>query len=312
MKNTIKSLTLNYIDIIHFVPLIIDVLMTGGTLTIHMPGDMSVTTAGIWNPERRRVSFGNGKTEIPSISTFAGCGFYNGAVAYWLKPLFRAVGAVGSCNCDCNGCYAKSMTRIPGVSLMYLLNTLECRINPVRFYDLCMHEILSEMPGVERVRIHDSGDFMTVSEYLTIEKLCMEYPGINFATYTKRSDIVTRGLTERRPDNLILSGSPWYENGACKCPGLYPDLCQQFIYDDGTVPELAKLPHCPAVNLFGERTGITCNRCRWCYTRHDGKRRAVYAHDTATRARWNKRIDAAFANASLSDLLTVAGLLARV
>ena len=36
----------------------------------------------------------------------------------------------------------------------------------------------------------------------------------------------------------------------------------EFIYDDGTEPDVAKLPHCPAVDRNGYETGITCSKCK--------------------------------------------------
>ena len=52
----------------------------------------------------------------------------------------------------------------------------------------------------------------------------------------------------------------------------------QFCYDNGSDPELAKLPHCPAVDAHGNRTGVQCINCRHCYNAKRGQRWSIYAH----------------------------------
>ena len=58
---------------------------------------------------------------------------------------------------------------------------------------------------------------------------------------TKEEEICSAYGLDNIPDTFSLSCSPW--EGHCNAIGDLP----QFIYDDGSNPEIAKLPHCPAV-----------------------------------------------------------------
>lgn len=311
MKNT---LTINAIDLYNYLYDVVRVIMTGGLLTVIQPVGKKAKTArsfsiyGIWNPRRRRVSFGNSKTGIPSISTLAGTGPYNGAFPLYLKPLLSYFGAYScpSCNCDCPGCYAKTMTRFPAVAMQMLLNTIECHINPARFYALCMEELDNVNAMLVNpytvIRIHDSGDFMSAAEYETIVNLCHDRPGMTFGTYTKRYDVVAPYGRDYIPANMVMSCSPWKNI----CGPLW-DL-QQFIWDDHTDAEIMALPHCPAVARNGARTGVTCRQCMHCYTKHNSARWAVHDHGAAV-TRYRNAIDKA---AAYIANIAAAGALAAV
>lgn len=294
-----NTLIIHAIEIYANLYAVVRVLMTGGTLTVIQPAKPGrkprhFTVHGLWSPARRRVSFGNGKTGLPSVSTLAGTGCYNGAFPLYLKPLLSYFGgfAVASCNSDCPGCYAKTMTRFPSVAMQLLMNTIECRINPDRFYAMAMHEIdcynLLAVTPETVIRIHDSGDFMTPAEYMTVVRLCHSRPAWTFGTYTKRYDIVAPYGRDYIPDNLVMSCSPWKDI----CGALW-DL-QQFIWDDHTSADIMALPHCPAVNRDGSRRkGVTCKKCMHCYTKHNGARWAVHDHGAAVTRERRKREKAA-------------------
>ncbi len=243
----------------------------------------------LFDPTRQRCSTDNSKTGLVSCSLLAGKNThkydgYTPACMAALPPVS------GSCNCDCvdeNGkpaCYAKVMTRLPEVFIKFYLNTIEIRIDPVKFFELVENEIFSgpELMHPRMFRINDSGDIDSASYLAALTDMMRRHPGTQYGTYTKRDDIVTPEIIDTLPENLTLSCSPWKD--ISKPIGNLP----QFIYDDGTDPEIAKLPHCPAVSKDGSRTGVKCCRCGHCYIAKPGERWAVYAHGPARKNKKGK------------------------
>ena len=153
------------------------------------------------------------------------------------------------------------------------LNTMEALSDPVRFVSLVEAEIFGNpvmIPGV--VRIHDSGDFFSLEYLEAVAGMIRRHPGTRFGSYTKEEETAQRFGLDRIPDNFTLSCSPW--EGHCNPIGDLP----QFIYDAGDDPEITALPHCPAVDKNGHRTGIHCADCLHCYFAKRGDRIAVYPH----------------------------------
>lgn len=233
------------------------------------------TIPALWDENRARTSAANSKTGIISVSFLAGAGAYDGYVPAVLKEILPAVN--GTCNCNCPGCYAKVMTRIPDVYIKFYLNTIEMRENPEKFLQLVENEIFTGNPltAPRVVRFHDSGDIDNAEYLNAMTALIERHPETRFGTYTKRDDLVMDEIMETLPINLTLSCSPW--KNVCSPIGDLP----QFIWDDNTDPEIAKLPHCPAVNKEGKKTGVKCKQCLHCYTAARGDRWAVYDHSPA-------------------------------
>lgn len=239
---------------------------------------------GLWDITRKRCSECNGKTEIVSVSFLAGSGLYDGSTPECLSMLPPID---GTCNTNCPGCYAKAMTRYPVVFLKFYLNTIEMRNDPERFISLIEKEIFSGNPltSPRVIRLHDSGDIDNIDYCKAVMGLIERHPETRIGTYTKRNDIIDEYGIENLPGNLSLNCSPW--KNICMPIGNLP----QFIYDDGTQPELDKLPHCPAITKDGKKTGITCKQCLHCYTAKPGDKWAVYAHDGRAAAQRYKDID---------------------
>lgn len=227
----------------------------------------------LWDEKRSRVSFGNTKTGIPSINLLAGdmAAVYDGCFPAVLKDTFS--GICGTCNSNCPGCYAKKITRNIDPMIKYALNTMEAKEDPERFISLVEKELYSNPLVIYRVvRIHDSGDFFSDDYFSAIMDMVKRHPETIYGAYTKAETIVNNYGLDNLPKNLSLSCSPW--DGHCNEIGDLP----QFIYDDHTKPELATLPHCPAVDKNGKRTGIQCKDCLHCYHAKRGQKWAVYAH----------------------------------
>ena len=235
------------------------------------------------NPEqftesiRVHITKGNGKTGIWSINTLAG-GKEHGYSGSHNKELLQAMESAtgiacrGTCTGDCPGCYAKNETRYPDVFINMYENTLLARRDPVAFWDMVEKELYSGATVPAIFRIHDSGDFFSYEYFAAAVDMIKRHPETKFGAYTKEKEIVERYGLDNLPANFSLQCSPW--PGHCDPIGDLP----QFCYDNGTDPELAKLPHCPAVDKHGNRTGVQCKDCLYCYNAKRGQRRAVYAH----------------------------------
>ena len=253
----------------------------GEMVTFKDNGNRSHKVPQPWDETRTRCSYSNGKTGIPSISFLAGDSGkeYSGSFPAVLKPLFK--GVTGTCGADCPGCYAKAITRNIEPAIKYALNTIEMKQDPERFIALVEKELFTGNPlqSPRVVRLHDSGEIYSVEYWRAVLGMISRHPETIFGTYTKAADVVTAcGISkEETPANLSISCSPWITaDGETLCAPI-ADL-PQFIYDDGTNPETASLPHCPAVDKNGHRTGVTCSKCLHCYTAKRGDRWAVYAH----------------------------------
>jgi len=227
----------------------------------------------IWDENRTRCSYSNGKTGLPSVNLLAGSKdhLYDGCIPDVLKEYFPLV--TGTCPCDCPGCYAKKITRNIEPFIKLALNTIEAMQDPHRFWALVEKELYGdEIILYKVIRIHDSGEFFSFEYFKECMNFIERHKESRFGDYSKAKDIINEYGIENLPDNLVMSCSPW--EGHCEPIGDLP----QFIYDNHTNPELASLPHCPAVSYDGKRTGVQCKQCLHCYKAKHGDRWAVYAH----------------------------------
>lgn len=235
----------------------------------------------LFDESRRRVSYGNGKTGYPSINTLAGCCTekYSGALPLIIRMLFPQV--KGTCPETCPGCYALPITRnfIPAIT--NILNTLETEKDPVRFYALVEKELyygpLATIPPV--VRVHDSGEYKDAADVAaSFDFFARHKDTTEFYGYSKSELIAAAYKNGTMPDNFKTACSPWIDatTGRVLCAPV-SDM-YQFIYDDGTNPDYDALIHCPAVNVYGGRTGVQCKDCRRCVNAKPGTKTAVYAH----------------------------------
>jgi len=222
------------------------------------------------------ITENNEKTGIPSINLLAGGAnhSYNGACTAALKNAIEQAGGdcSGTCDGDCPGCYAKKMTRYPDVFINMIENTILAKRNPVAFFAAIEKELYKNGKAPAVVRLHDSGDFFSYDYFAAACDFIVRHPETKFGAYTKQAAIVYQYGIDNLPENFSLQCSPW--PGHCDPIGDLP----QFCYDNGTNSELATLPHCPAVDKHGNRTGIQCKDCLYCYNAKRGQRRAVYAH----------------------------------
>lgn len=234
----------------------------------------------LWDKFRPRCSWNNGKTGFPSVNLLSGKADheYDGALPAAVRKAIReehgCAALCGTCPEDCEGCYAKMVTRniIPGIKTA--LNTIEAKADPERFVWHVEKELFETSVAVPKVvRFHDLGEWFS-RDYLETSCSMMKRHEVTtkFYGYTKANAVVEPYIGSL-PDNFTQNCSPW--EGHCDPIGDLP----QFIYDCGDNPALRDLPHCPAVDSNGKRTGITCSQCGACARAKRGTRRAVYAHD---------------------------------
>ena len=151
-------------------------------------------------------------------------------------------------------------------------NTLLARFDRPRFFADVQRFIDYNM--VAAIRIHSSGEFLNYKYFTDWIELIKKNPDIKFYCYTKRFNYIERYLDAGGviPENFSINVSIWKKNYS------NPYNLPEFIYDDGTEPELEKLQHCPAVDKNGHKTGMTCAACRLCINTTPGQKIAVYAH----------------------------------
>lgn len=195
-----------------------------------------------------------------------------------LKDGTQLTNISGSCAGCCSGCksacYAVNDTKryhntcIPSQGA----NTLLARFDRPRFFDDIQRFLDYNM--VAAMRIHSSGEFLNYDYFLRWIEIAKNNPNVKFYCYTKRFNFIEKYFEAGNtfPDNFAVNVSIWKKN--------YDNLYKlpEFIYDDGTEPELKNLVHCPATDEKGNKTGVTCASCRLCINTKPGQKIAVYAH----------------------------------
>lgn len=186
-------------------------------------------------------------------------------------------GTCGGCCDGCEGnCYAVKDTRryhntcIPSLAK----NTLIMRHDMEGTFAQLKENL--EKKKAKVLRYHSSGEIETYDYLLHMVKLAIEMPNVRFYFYTKRFDFMEKYLKEcgELPENLICNISEWNGN----TDGYNLEGLNRFIYDDGTDESLKNVPHCPAVNKKGRKTGVTCDQCGLCFSGNNGHIVAVYEH----------------------------------
>ena len=225
------------------------------------------------------VSDGNDKMGkgVYNISLLPGAGYlkFKGTGKFCKgKPLTNLKGTCGGvcekCGCMKN-CYAiKSLMRQHHTCTQaWGENTLLAREDRDRYFKEI--ERFLSLNLVPVFRWHVSGEIMDEDYFFHMIHVAVHNPETQFYVYTKAYGIVEE-FDKDIPHNFHVLVSIWHKNYD------NPFGLPEFIYDDGTEPELETVPHCPAVNKDGKETGVTCAMCRKCWRVKDGDKIAVYAH----------------------------------
>lgn len=189
--------------------------------------------------------------------------------------LTNVSGSCAGCSKNCESfCYAVSDAKRYHNTVIKSQgnNTLLARFDRPRFFADVQRFIDYNM--IAAIRIHSSGEFLNYSYFTDWIEFAKNNPDIKFYCYTKRFNFIERYLKTGAtfPKNLAINVSIWKKNYS------NPHGLAEFIYDDGTEPELKSIPHCPAVDAKGRKTGMTCAACKLCINAKPGQRIAVYAH----------------------------------
>ena len=224
----------------------------------------------------------NGETRVHITGGNAkiGKGVFNISLLPSDEPLTKKDGTVltnikGTCGGCCDGCknncYAikQAVYHHNSVIKAWGENTLLARESMDEFFhqlDIFFNENI-----VSVFRWHVGGEFFSKEYMKAVYEFCARHDDVKFYVYTKRFQWVEE-LDSFKPSNLVVNVSIWHNN--YNNPLNYPT----FIYDDGTDEAVSNLPHCPAVDKDGHETGVTCARCRRCFTAKNGNNIAVYAH----------------------------------
>lgn len=224
------------------------------------------------------ISNGNTKCNVPYFSINPGDGFavITGKTA---KHRGKTVGNMpGTCHGVCSGCGT------PGCcyalrDFLRFNNTNGKAWNDNTFLAMTgrLFKLLDswfELNEPRYFRIHESGEFFNYGYFLDWMRFIEEHPDTRFYFYTKHDDYFIRYISTMGylPDNCSGLISIWRDT-VKNTMGM-----AEFIYDDGSDPEVKKIWHCPAVNPDGSKTGVTCKECKRCMFAQPGDKIAVYPH----------------------------------
>ena len=188
--------------------------------------------------------------------------------------LTNVSGTCGGCCKDCKSdCYAIRTQIFRNKNIpSWADNTLLARFDVDRFF----YELQTFIDNniVSAIRYHSFGEIPTYEYLLHMVEIAKRNDDVRFYTYTKRFEWVERYIKENGnfPSNLVINVSIWNKNYN------NPYNLPEFIYDDGTDPDVANMPHCPAIDKNGNETGFTCAKCKRCLKAKNGDKIAVYPH----------------------------------
>ena len=192
----------------------------------------------------------------------------------------------GCCELCEDDCYARRYTMFRHTTCLpaYIKNTAIMRRDVENYIDqVCEKWKIAKQ---DYLRWHESGEFELFMQMVGVEDVAIRVPKKRQYFYTKRFDYIERmeksgGFSE----NVSPIVSIWYDKNGKRNydnPYNYPE----FIYDDGSVPELDKMFHCPAVFIDGTANkNITCEKCGRCPNAKKGQQTAVYAHG---KTKWHR------------------------
>ena len=233
------------------------------------------------------ISSRNNKVgNIPQFNTLPGNGLLTLANGQLLTNI------EGTCGSYCEGCkktcYAIrcAIRHHNSVIPAWAKNTAILRNDPEKvkkeIKEYCNKNI------VKYFRFHTSGELESIEQLRLYCEICEENSDIVFYMYTKRFDLLAEyfvTMKNRVPGNFIINLSEWHGNvhefvakrNSKEIADFFSSL-NVFSYDDHTPESIyAKdLTHCPAINVNGHETGITCAQCRRCMRK--GSRTAVHKH----------------------------------
>lgn len=223
---------------------------------------------------------GENRIHITGGNKKIGKGVFNISLLPSDEPLTKKDGTVltnikGTCGGCCEGCkgscYAVNSCVYHHNSVIpaWGENTLLARENMDEFFHQFDTFFAENIVSV--FRWHVGGEFFSKEYMEAVYEFCARHEDVKFYAYTKRFQWLEE-LDSVKPSNLVVNVSIWHNN--YNNPLGYPT----FIYDDGTDEAVSSLPHCPAVDKDGHETGVTCAKCRRCFTAKNGNNIAVYAH----------------------------------
>lgn len=225
---------------------------------------------------------GNTRIHIQKGNKKLGNGIYNISLLPGDKPLklsngIQLTNIPGTCKGCCKNClpncYAVNYTvRYHNTCIpAYSENTMMALNDPDRYFRRIQDYLNDSVISV--FRFHVAGEIPNYDYLVRMNQLANNNPTVTFYFYSKRYKWMEKLEAETGfADNLIPLVSPWHDD--------YSNPCgfNEFIYDDGTDDRLKSVIHCPAVDKKGNSSGMTCAKCRRCFSKKKGVVTAVYAH----------------------------------
>lgn len=227
------------------------------------------------------------------VGNIIGINLLSGESPYIKKDGTVLTTVKGTC-CGCckfceKNCYARDYTLYRHITCLpsYIKNTTIMRNNLQNYVDqivdICEEKSKCRTKNKKKkfkyCRYHESGEFETFLQMVGVEDVAIRVPQLRYYFYSKRFDWMER-IEESGgfSDNVSPLASIWYDKEG-KRNYDNPYNFAEFIYDDGSVPELDNIFHCPAVFIDGTANKmIVCEQCGRCPNAKKGMKTAVYAH----------------------------------
>ena len=202
----------------------------------------------------------------------------------------------GCCECCEGECYARNYTLFRHATCIpsYIKNTILMRNHLQSWVDqiatFCKKKVnyrnKKTGKGYKYVRYDESGEFESLMQMIGVEDVAIRVPEFRYYFYSKRFKwMETIEESGGFSDNVSAIASIWYDKEGKRNydnPYNFPE----FIYDDGSIPELDNIFHCPAVFIDGTANkAITCEECGRCPNAKKGVKIAVYAHG---KTKWHR------------------------
>ena len=232
-------------------------------LKVHSKGAAVYNVYIPFSEKRERVYFGNGKTFFPSIGNFiAGNGMYTGLIPDCIKACNEIMDdmkkEIGTCPCNCPGCYAKNCTMYINTFLAYYQNTIEMKEDPDRYWKMVAKNIRRRIRKIRNkgglIRVNDSGDLYSIENVIALrDNVIREFPDLIFYGYSEFhlfADILNEC------ENAVFWKSDF--------TNFKPGTVGHTFVDDGTNTNIINMVHCPAIDENGNKTGKKCNECLIC------------------------------------------------
>ena len=201
---------------------------------------------------------------------------------YFIKDLKCCV--CGSCGKYCSGCdkgcYVTKSYRYSSVIKSHAIRTIAIRYFLDDLKECLIKQLQRMRKKPDYVRIHQSGEFETLQEFLMHIDIARQFPDITFYAYTKAYDIIVPYILQHAdtmPDNFIILISIWNECGIKEYNLLkHLPFIKAFVCLTGYDYAAAGIDITTVCNAYDSKGKLnhelTCDKCKKCMLCNDNNK----------------------------------------